>query len=156
MVVIRIVHSEFRDSWWLKMFVQFSQPILVQARAIRERIGYSDNIMDDEYLNNEYKDVSIWKYATENVFLLSWNHFSRIQSAFIVAAYQFCEKSLWIPGFYEFCWRIYGQVLIALISANPPVSLCVGVSWATVQRSTLKTSYRTWSMCRRNACGNSE
>uniref|UniRef100_A0A672G5A4 Neprilysin n=1 Tax=Salarias fasciatus TaxID=181472 RepID=A0A672G5A4_SALFA len=27
------------------------------ARAIRERIGYSDNIMDDEYLNNEYKDV---------------------------------------------------------------------------------------------------
>lgn len=41
------------------MFVQFSQPILVQARAIRERIGYSDNIMDGEYLNNEYKDVSI-------------------------------------------------------------------------------------------------
>uniref|UniRef100_A0A671UVI0 Neprilysin n=1 Tax=Sparus aurata TaxID=8175 RepID=A0A671UVI0_SPAAU len=27
-----------------------------KARAIRERIGYSDNIMDDEYLNNEYKD----------------------------------------------------------------------------------------------------
>uniref|UniRef100_A0A665TEQ4 Neprilysin n=1 Tax=Echeneis naucrates TaxID=173247 RepID=A0A665TEQ4_ECHNA len=29
-----------------------------KARAIRERIGYSDNIMDNEYLNNEYKDVS--------------------------------------------------------------------------------------------------
>lgn len=28
-----------------------------QARAIRERIGYSDNIMNDDYLNNEYKDV---------------------------------------------------------------------------------------------------
>lgn len=30
---------------------------LRQARAIRERIGYSDNIMNDDYLNNEYKDV---------------------------------------------------------------------------------------------------
>lgn len=30
---------------------------LPQARAIRERIGYSDNIMNDDYLNNEYKDV---------------------------------------------------------------------------------------------------
>lgn len=29
----------------------------LQARAIRERIGYSDNIMNDDYLNNEYKDV---------------------------------------------------------------------------------------------------
>uniref|UniRef100_A0AAQ4PQ31 Neprilysin n=1 Tax=Gasterosteus aculeatus aculeatus TaxID=481459 RepID=A0AAQ4PQ31_GASAC len=27
-----------------------------KARAIRERIGYSDNITDDEYLNKEYKD----------------------------------------------------------------------------------------------------
>uniref|UniRef100_A0A3B3U5A3 Neprilysin n=1 Tax=Poecilia latipinna TaxID=48699 RepID=A0A3B3U5A3_9TELE len=30
-----------------------------KARAIRERIGYSEDIMDDKYLNNEYKDVSI-------------------------------------------------------------------------------------------------
>ena len=30
----------------------------LQASAIRERIGYSDNIMTDQYLDNEYKDVS--------------------------------------------------------------------------------------------------
>ncbi|XP_014907983.1 neprilysin-like [Poecilia latipinna] len=28
-----------------------------KARAIRERIGYSEDIMDDKYLNNEYKDA---------------------------------------------------------------------------------------------------
>uniref|UniRef100_A0AAV2J116 Peptidase M13 N-terminal domain-containing protein n=1 Tax=Knipowitschia caucasica TaxID=637954 RepID=A0AAV2J116_KNICA len=28
-----------------------------KARAIRERIGYSDNIMDDRFLDNEYKDI---------------------------------------------------------------------------------------------------
>uniref|UniRef100_A0A3P8PUZ0 Neprilysin n=1 Tax=Astatotilapia calliptera TaxID=8154 RepID=A0A3P8PUZ0_ASTCA len=36
-----------------------------KARAIRERIGYSDNIMDGEYLNNEYKDLS---YSAEEYF----------------------------------------------------------------------------------------
>lgn len=30
---------------------------LLQAKAIQERIGYSDNIMNDDYLNNEYKNV---------------------------------------------------------------------------------------------------
>ncbi|XP_010764379.1 neprilysin-like, partial [Notothenia coriiceps] len=35
------------------------------ARAIRERIGYSDDIRDDAYLNNEYKDLS---YSTEEYF----------------------------------------------------------------------------------------
>uniref|UniRef100_A0A3Q2YK44 Neprilysin n=1 Tax=Hippocampus comes TaxID=109280 RepID=A0A3Q2YK44_HIPCM len=30
-----------------------------KVRAIREQIGYSDNIMDDKYLNDEYKDVSV-------------------------------------------------------------------------------------------------
>ncbi|CAN9511474.1 unnamed protein product [Ophioblennius macclurei] len=36
-----------------------------KARAIQERIGYSDNIMDDKYLNNEYKDLS---YSAEEYF----------------------------------------------------------------------------------------
>uniref|UniRef100_A0A8C5HXN3 Neprilysin n=1 Tax=Gouania willdenowi TaxID=441366 RepID=A0A8C5HXN3_GOUWI len=36
-----------------------------KARAIRERIGYSGNIMDDKYLNNEYKDLS---YSAEEYF----------------------------------------------------------------------------------------
>ncbi|CAB1349311.1 unnamed protein product [Coregonus sp. 'balchen'] len=30
-----------------------------KAQAIRERIGYSDNIKNDTYLNNEYKNVSV-------------------------------------------------------------------------------------------------
>uniref|UniRef100_A0A3P9N4L0 Neprilysin n=1 Tax=Poecilia reticulata TaxID=8081 RepID=A0A3P9N4L0_POERE len=36
-----------------------------KARAIRERIGYSEDIMDDKYLNNEYKDLS---YSAEEYF----------------------------------------------------------------------------------------
>uniref|UniRef100_A0A3Q3WI10 Neprilysin n=1 Tax=Mola mola TaxID=94237 RepID=A0A3Q3WI10_MOLML len=36
-----------------------------KARAIRERIGYSDNILNDEYLNNEYKDLA---YSAEEYF----------------------------------------------------------------------------------------
>lgn len=28
-----------------------------QAKAIREQIGYSDKILNDEYLNSEYSDV---------------------------------------------------------------------------------------------------
>lgn len=36
-----------------------------KARAIRERIGYSDNIKEDEYLNNEYKDLF---YSAEEYF----------------------------------------------------------------------------------------
>ncbi|XP_062329132.1 neprilysin-like isoform X1 [Osmerus eperlanus] len=36
-----------------------------KARAIRERIGYSENIMDDNHLNNEYKDLS---YSGEEYF----------------------------------------------------------------------------------------
>uniref|UniRef100_A0A8D3DE65 Neprilysin n=1 Tax=Scophthalmus maximus TaxID=52904 RepID=A0A8D3DE65_SCOMX len=38
-----------------------------KARAIRERIGYSDNIMDDKYLNNEYKDVYNAEEYFENI-----------------------------------------------------------------------------------------
>ncbi|XP_068173675.1 neprilysin-like isoform X3 [Antennarius striatus] len=36
-----------------------------KAQAIRQRIGYSDNIMDDEYLNKEYKDLL---YSSEEYF----------------------------------------------------------------------------------------
>lgn len=36
-----------------------------KARTIRERIGYSDKIKDDEYLNNEYKDLN---YSAEEYF----------------------------------------------------------------------------------------
>lgn len=30
----------------------------LQARAIRERIGFSENIMNNTYLDEEYKEVS--------------------------------------------------------------------------------------------------
>ncbi|XP_077397778.1 neprilysin-like [Festucalex cinctus] len=36
-----------------------------KVRAIREQIGYSDNIMDDEYLNDEYKDLN---YSADEFF----------------------------------------------------------------------------------------
>lgn len=32
-----------------------------QARAIRERIGFSENIMNDTYLDQEYQEVSGYK-----------------------------------------------------------------------------------------------
>lgn len=35
----------------------FSLHFPPQAKAIREQIGYSDKILDDEYLNKEYSDV---------------------------------------------------------------------------------------------------
>ncbi|XP_077466758.1 neprilysin-like [Stigmatopora argus] len=36
-----------------------------KVRAIREQIGYSDSIMDDQYLNNEYKELN---YSTKEYF----------------------------------------------------------------------------------------
>uniref|UniRef100_A0A3B3U5L9 Neprilysin n=1 Tax=Poecilia latipinna TaxID=48699 RepID=A0A3B3U5L9_9TELE len=36
-----------------------------KARAIRERIGYSEDIMDDKYLNNEYKDDFVKQHGEE-------------------------------------------------------------------------------------------
>ncbi|XP_061684047.1 neprilysin-like isoform X3 [Syngnathoides biaculeatus] len=36
-----------------------------KVRAIREQIGYADNIMDDKYLNDEYKDLN---YSAEEFF----------------------------------------------------------------------------------------
>ncbi|XP_052320596.1 neprilysin-like [Oncorhynchus keta] len=35
-----------------------------KAQAIRERIGYSDNIKNDTYLNNEYRNVSVERWVT--------------------------------------------------------------------------------------------
>lgn len=50
-VFINAVHRN------LSMFLSLFS---IKARAIRERIGYSDNIMEDHFLNNEYKDVSLY------------------------------------------------------------------------------------------------
>ena len=54
-MIYYIILYYFDIAWSLFIF-----PLLppFQAWAIRERIGYSDNIMTDQYLDNEYKDVS--------------------------------------------------------------------------------------------------
>ncbi|XP_054901744.1 neprilysin-like [Poeciliopsis prolifica] len=48
-----------------------------KARAIRQRIGYSEDIMNDEYLNNEYKDLN---FSAEEYFkniLHSMEHWTK-------------------------------------------------------------------------------
>lgn len=54
---------------------------LIQARAIRERIGYSENIMDDEYLNNEYKDVSVCGGNAMKFSIFHWIHVTESRKA---------------------------------------------------------------------------
>lgn len=69
--------------------------------------------MDDEYLNNEYKDVSVWKDAIVNFF--SFFHWINVTEygtrGFIVAAYQFRENINAFLAFMSFareymtgCW----------------------------------------------------
>lgn len=55
--------SNVEDLTW--MDEQTRRAAEEKARAIRERIGYSDNIMNDDYLNNEYKDLA---YSAEEYF----------------------------------------------------------------------------------------
>lgn len=60
-----------------------------------------------------------------NVFLLPLISVTEYRVASLKLPISSMKTSLQILGFYEFCWRIYDQVLIALIAANPPVSLAV-------------------------------
>uniref|UniRef100_A0A8C6T4I0 Neprilysin n=1 Tax=Neogobius melanostomus TaxID=47308 RepID=A0A8C6T4I0_9GOBI len=55
--------SNLDDLTW--MDAQTKKAAEEKARAIRERIGYSDNIMEDQFLNNEYKDLN---YSSEEYF----------------------------------------------------------------------------------------
>lgn len=55
--------SNLDDLTW--MDAQTKKAAEEKARAIRERIGYSDNIMEDQFLNNEYKDLN---YSAEEYF----------------------------------------------------------------------------------------
>ena len=59
-----------------------------------------------------------------NISLLSLSEYNRIQSGFIVAAYQFYENISVNSGLL-LALRIYDWVLIALNETNPPVSLAV-------------------------------
>ncbi|GLD75028.1 neprilysin isoform X1, partial [Lates japonicus] len=65
------------------------------ARAIRERIGYSDNIMDDKYLNNEYKDLS---YNAEEYFENILQNLEYVQKKRLRKLRVKVNKEEWVTG----------------------------------------------------------
>uniref|UniRef100_A0AAX7UJ34 Neprilysin n=1 Tax=Astatotilapia calliptera TaxID=8154 RepID=A0AAX7UJ34_ASTCA len=66
-----------------------------KARAIRERIGYSDNIMDGEYLNNEYKDLS---YSAEEYFENILQNLEYVQKKRLRKLRVKVNKEEWVTG----------------------------------------------------------
>uniref|UniRef100_A0A3B5BLQ8 Neprilysin n=1 Tax=Stegastes partitus TaxID=144197 RepID=A0A3B5BLQ8_9TELE len=66
-----------------------------KARAIRERIGYSDNIMDDKYLNNEYKDLS---YSAEEYFENILQNLEYVQKKRLRKLRVKVNKEEWVTG----------------------------------------------------------
>ncbi|AWO98887.1 putative neprilysin [Scophthalmus maximus] len=66
-----------------------------KARAIRERIGYSDNIMDDKYLNNEYKDLS---YNAEEYFENILQNLEYVQKKRLRKLRVKVNKEEWVTG----------------------------------------------------------
>ncbi|KAF3847621.1 hypothetical protein F7725_020649 [Dissostichus mawsoni] len=66
-----------------------------KARAIRERIGYSDNIRDDGYLNNEYKDLS---YSAEEYFENILQNLEYVQKKRLRKLRVKVNKEEWVTG----------------------------------------------------------
>ncbi|KAJ8410718.1 hypothetical protein AAFF_G00186750 [Aldrovandia affinis] len=66
-----------------------------KARAIRERIGYSENIMDDAYLDKEYKDLS---YNKEQFFENILQNLEFLQKKRLKKLRQKVNKEEWISG----------------------------------------------------------
>uniref|UniRef100_A0AAQ5ZZ99 Neprilysin n=1 Tax=Amphiprion ocellaris TaxID=80972 RepID=A0AAQ5ZZ99_AMPOC len=66
-----------------------------KARAIRERIGYSDNIMDDKYLNNEYKDLT---YSAEEYFENILQNLEYVQKKRLRKLRVKVNKEEWVTG----------------------------------------------------------
>uniref|UniRef100_A0A8C7YQ73 Neprilysin n=1 Tax=Oryzias sinensis TaxID=183150 RepID=A0A8C7YQ73_9TELE len=66
-----------------------------KARAIRERIGYSDTIMDDEHLNNEYKDLS---YNAEKYFENILQNLEYVQKKRLRKLRVKVNKDEWVTG----------------------------------------------------------
>ncbi|XP_071389763.1 neprilysin-like, partial [Centroberyx affinis] len=66
-----------------------------KARAIRERIGYSDNIMNDQYLNNEYKDLS---YSAEEYFENILQNLEYVQKKRLRKLRVKVNKEEWVTG----------------------------------------------------------
>uniref|UniRef100_A0A3P9N4P3 Neprilysin n=1 Tax=Poecilia reticulata TaxID=8081 RepID=A0A3P9N4P3_POERE len=66
-----------------------------KARAIRERIGYSEDIMDDKYLNNEYKDLS---YSAEEYFENILENLEYVQKKRLRRLRVKVNKEEWVTG----------------------------------------------------------
>ncbi|XP_034557208.1 neprilysin-like [Notolabrus celidotus] len=66
-----------------------------KARAIRERIGYSYDIMDDKYLNNEYKDLD---YSAEEYFENSLLNLEYVQKKRLRKLRIKVNKDEWVTG----------------------------------------------------------
>uniref|UniRef100_A0A8C7YPX6 Neprilysin n=1 Tax=Oryzias sinensis TaxID=183150 RepID=A0A8C7YPX6_9TELE len=80
-----------------RLYVQeaFSEKSKELARAIRERIGYSDTIMDDEHLNNEYKDLS---YNAEKYFENILQNLEYVQKKRLRKLRVKVNKDEWVTG----------------------------------------------------------
>uniref|UniRef100_M3ZH65 Neprilysin n=1 Tax=Xiphophorus maculatus TaxID=8083 RepID=M3ZH65_XIPMA len=66
-----------------------------KARAIRERIGYSEDIMNDKYLNNEYKDLS---YSGEEYFENILQNLEYVQKKRLRRLRVKVNKEEWVTG----------------------------------------------------------
>uniref|UniRef100_A0A3B3U5H3 Neprilysin n=1 Tax=Poecilia latipinna TaxID=48699 RepID=A0A3B3U5H3_9TELE len=66
-----------------------------KAQAIRERIGYSDDIMNDEYLNNEYKDLS---YSAEEYFKNILQNLEYGTKKYLQKLREKVNKDEWVTG----------------------------------------------------------
>uniref|UniRef100_A0A674C042 Neprilysin n=1 Tax=Salmo trutta TaxID=8032 RepID=A0A674C042_SALTR len=66
-----------------------------KAQAIRERIGYSDNIKNDTYLNNEYKNLS---YSAEEYFENILQNLEYIQKKRLRKLRVKVNKEEWVTG----------------------------------------------------------
>ncbi|KAI4815394.1 hypothetical protein KUCAC02_005540 [Chaenocephalus aceratus] len=80
-----------------RLYVQeaFSEKSKELARAIRGRIGYSDDIRDDGYLNNEYKDLS---YSTEEYFENILQNLEYVQKKRLRKLRVKVNKDEWVTG----------------------------------------------------------
>uniref|UniRef100_A0A8K9V198 Neprilysin n=1 Tax=Oncorhynchus mykiss TaxID=8022 RepID=A0A8K9V198_ONCMY len=66
-----------------------------KAQAIRERIGYSDNIKNDTYLNNEYKNLS---YSAEEYFENILQNLDYVQKKRLRKLRVKVNKEEWVTG----------------------------------------------------------
>uniref|UniRef100_A0A3Q2PSZ3 Neprilysin n=1 Tax=Fundulus heteroclitus TaxID=8078 RepID=A0A3Q2PSZ3_FUNHE len=78
-----------------KELIRIALSSKTSARAIRERIGYSENIMDDKYLNNEYKDLS---YSAEEYFENILQNLEYVQKKRLRKLRVKVNKEEWVTG----------------------------------------------------------